>query len=430
MSKQNWLNSEILAWQKEGLVTSDQVRAIQAYYANKPTGNWARLLFSVIGAVLFGLGVILFFAWNWDDMPKAAKLGLIFAGLLASQSAGLWFHFKGYNRALGEGFAGLGTLLFGSGMILIAQIYHIDEHFPNSFVVWGLAALAMAWVLASVTQGFLAVLLLTMWFATEMWSFDSTMHAAAPLIGLGLLPLAWRERSAWLFGVAMLAFILTLLVSAVDVSEAWRWAFADAILLAVSLILIHPTVYRADFSHIASTLHNLGFLGYIILLYLFSFDEAASIFRETLAARQQDWFYFSVLAAAALAALVIAIRRELARPRQLDQLHYPLVLLSLVLILGAFFRADSVSHWLWTVTNVILLTHAIVWILTGSRDQRGRVVAMAAVLFVMVAVPRFLDLFDSLLMRALMFLLLGASLFLLGNFYQRQGRRHAPELTL
>jgi uncharacterized membrane protein len=388
------------------------------------------LLFSVIGAVLFGLGVILFFAWNWDGMPKAAKLGVIFAGLLASQSAGLWFHFKGRNRALGEGLAGLGTLLFGAGMILIAQIYHIDEHFPNSFVVWGLAALAMAWVLASVTQGFLAVLLLTLWFATEMWSFQSTMHAAAPLIGLGLLPLAWRERSAWLFGVATLAFIFTLLVSAVDVDEAWRWVFADAIVLAVSLILIHPTLYRADFPQISATLHNLGFLGYIILLYLFSFDEAASIFRQTLEVRPQDGFYFSVLAVAALVALVIAFRREMAEPRQLDQLHYPLVLLSLVLLLGAFFRADAVTPWLWTVTNVILLTHAVVWILTGSRDQHGRVVAAAAILCVMVAIPRFLDLFDSLLMRALMFLLLGASLFLLGNFYQRQGRRNAPELKI
>ena len=39
----------------------------------------------------------------------------------------------------------LGTLFFGAGIWLVAQIYHIDEHFPNGFLIWGLGALALAW---------------------------------------------------------------------------------------------------------------------------------------------------------------------------------------------------------------------------------------------------------------------------------------------
>jgi hypothetical protein len=44
-----------------------------------------------------------------------------------------------------------------------------------------------------------------------------------------------------------------------------------------------------------------------------------------------------------------------------------------------------------------------------------------------LVVARFLDLFDSLLMRSLVFLVLGAGLFYIGHLYakQKQEQRHA-----
>ena len=64
--------------------------------------------------------------------------------------------------------------------------------------------------------------------------------------------------------------------------------------------------------------------------------------------------------------------------------------------------------------------HAVLWIIDGAHTQQSRKVTLACLLFAAIAIPRFLDLFDSLLMRSLMFLALGAGLFLVGNFYQRQ----------
>ena len=50
----------------------------------------------------------------------------------------------------------LGTMFFGAGIWLIAQVYHIDEHYPNGFLLWGLGALAMAWALRSIPQAIVA----------------------------------------------------------------------------------------------------------------------------------------------------------------------------------------------------------------------------------------------------------------------------------
>ena len=425
MSKLSWLKEQLADWQKLNLVSASQAAAIMAHYESQPRISVARVVLSVIGAVLFGLGVILFFAWNWDAMSKPAKLGVVFSGLLLAQLSGVWFRLRVGNRSLGEGLLGLGTLLFGAGIILIAQIYHIDEHFPNAFVVWGLGALVMAWAVGSVAQGFLAVLLLGLWFGAELNSFHHPMHAAAPLIGLGLLPLAWRERSSWLFAVATLGFLITLLISAAY--ESGRWFFADALLLAATLVLVSGSVGRTAFPQIESTVRILGYLGYVAILYVFSFDQLDGVFRDPLAGDTVNWVYFSVLSAAALATLAVALKRELGGPRHIDQLHYALVVISTGLIVGALFLSKAVSGGVWVWANIALLIHAVIWIVVGSREQHGRTVAGAALLFAMVAVPRFLDLFDSLLMRALLFVALGAGLFLLGNFYQRQKKSAVRE---
>ncbi len=38
-------------------------------------------------------------------------------------------------------------MFYGAGIWLVAQIYNIDEHYPNGFLFWALGALAMAWAM-------------------------------------------------------------------------------------------------------------------------------------------------------------------------------------------------------------------------------------------------------------------------------------------
>ena len=425
MNKLNWLKQEVSAWLEDGLVSQAQAASILARYSDVGHTGLARLVFSVIGATLFGFGVILFFAWNWDAMSHISKLATIFLALLAAQLAGIWFRFRANNHVLGEGVLGLGTILFGAGIILIAQIYHIDEHYPNAFLAWGLGALAMAWAVASVAQGLIAVALLVLWFFVELNSFHHMLHVAAPLIGLGLLPLAWQLRSRVLFVSGTLAFLLVLLTT---IADDWKhWFFVDVMLLAASLVLFAQALERSSFPEISATVRRLGYVGYLVLMYVFSFGEAGDIFRRVPEGHGMDYVYFALLLAAALLALILAARCELRQPRHLNQTHFLLLLVSCLMTLAAFFGDDVFDGLLWVWANVAIVCHSLLWIVTGSREQRPRIVVMAGILFVALVIPRFLDLFDSLLMRSLMFLLLGAALFLLGNFYQRYRTPRLPE---
>jgi uncharacterized membrane protein len=141
-----WLFTEIERWTNDKIISEDQAAEIRARYpASPPRRSWGLILFSGLGAVVVGLGVILLLAYNWAEIPKFGKLGLVFGSIVAAHSAGLWLRWKpSPNSELGEALSLLGTMLFGAGIWLVAQVYHIDEHFPNGFLFWGLGALALS----------------------------------------------------------------------------------------------------------------------------------------------------------------------------------------------------------------------------------------------------------------------------------------------
>jgi hypothetical protein len=72
------------------------------------------------------------------------------------------------------------------------------------------------------------------------------------------------------------------------------------------------------------------------------------------------------------------------------------------------------------IANLVLLAHALLFIWHGSAEQNGREVASGCLLVASLAFARYTDLFESLLSRSLVFLILGAALFVVGNFYSRQ----------
>jgi uncharacterized membrane protein len=415
MRKETWLQKEMLAWQADNLLSEQQAQAILARYATRGS-QLARTLFSVIGAVVFGLGVILFFAWNWASMGHLSKLGVIFAALLTAHFAGAYYRQRG-QLALGEGLSALGTLLFGSGIFLISQIYHIDEHYPNAFLVWGSGALLLAWALPSVVQGVIACILYALWLSFELLHFQTSFEWAAPVLAVTLLPLAWLQRSRLLFCLALLTAVYALLVALLHRPD--HRVFVDCMLIAFTLVAVSPMIRRSTFPAVADIPRDVGYAGYLVLLVALAFREGGRLLNDLHELNHAQSVYFYVLVTLALLALIGAIRSA-AGTRPISRANFVILLLTTLITLWASEVGKQAGDTVWVWANIAALTHAVLWIIDGAHLQQGRKVMIACLLFAAIAIPRFLDLFDSLLMRSLMFLALGAGLFLVGNFYQRQ----------
>ena len=74
------LPGAVADWQTAGIITEEQATAILERYEVTDAGPASRgRLISILvtlGAVLIGLGVILFFAANWQEISKEVKLAL------------------------------------------------------------------------------------------------------------------------------------------------------------------------------------------------------------------------------------------------------------------------------------------------------------------------------------------------------------------
>ncbi|MCI0484063.1 MAG: DUF2157 domain-containing protein, partial [candidate division NC10 bacterium] len=125
------LRQELPVWVQQGWVTpgSEQQILDHAAAQRSPGVRYLPLAFSMLGVLLLGAGVITFFAANWSVMPKVAKLAILFGGMwLVYAGAGYALRYREAPQ-LGEALLLLGVILFGSNIMLIGQIYHIDAHY-------------------------------------------------------------------------------------------------------------------------------------------------------------------------------------------------------------------------------------------------------------------------------------------------------------
>ena len=121
----------------DGIITAEQGQAILGGYSAAelaPTQRaQGRLVtgLSVIGSVLVGLGVILFFAANWDGIDRLPKIGIILASIIAAHGLGYYLRYhRGYRR-VGSAMVLLACIVYGAGVHLVGQAYNVDVNDPR-----------------------------------------------------------------------------------------------------------------------------------------------------------------------------------------------------------------------------------------------------------------------------------------------------------
>jgi uncharacterized membrane protein len=176
----NRLRKEMPGWVERGWVTpAGEAAILQQAESRASHGiHVIPVALAVIGALTLGAGIILFFAANWDEMSKISKLVVLFGsmwGAYAIAGRGL----SGSARAsgvIGHAMLLLGVILFGANIQLIAQIYHIDAHYPNGVLMWALGALALVWAVPSQVVAVAGIALATLWSGMETLDFDRYVH--------------------------------------------------------------------------------------------------------------------------------------------------------------------------------------------------------------------------------------------------------------
>jgi uncharacterized membrane protein len=416
-----WLQGEIETWRREGIIDDAQALRLAGRYgmADQHQG-WSRFIFSALGAVLLGLGVILFFAYNWQEMGRASKLALIFSGISAAHVSGWLLSVPGRGHEnLGECLHLLGTMLFGAGIWLVSQIYHMDAHTPNAFLVWSLAALAMAWAMPSIAQAMLAVLLMFFWNWFEVIRFNTPVHWGPWIVAGPVIGLAWTYRSRTLLFFSCAMFIVSFSLNAAHLND-------DAVLpivLALSSVCLGVAHLAAKtrFPQSASALFWLGNFLYLLLLFLLTFGDMGGVLSESDLLTWPVWLYWGSAAAVALLAWCffwIAARERMETRDEI--IEAAMIFIALLIVVVSPVVGKFGQHW-WF--SLLFFGHGVIWLVRGMHQLRWQPAALGGGMLAALILARFVDLFDSLLIRSMVFLILGAGLFAVGMIFSRSRNR-------
>ena len=146
-----WIKKEVENWEIRKIIDQDQAQEILSLYEldgtssdlknlKKAGSSGLTTVVSVMGALLVGIGVILFVASNWKNIPGLLKLILLFGITFATYFAGwdLKFGRRTYPK-LGHALLFLASVFVGATIFLSAQIFNVNADEPWLVLLWFLA---------------------------------------------------------------------------------------------------------------------------------------------------------------------------------------------------------------------------------------------------------------------------------------------------
>jgi uncharacterized membrane protein len=113
------------------------------------------------GAVLVGLGIILFIGTNWEVIPDAVKTMMLFVVVIASYMLGVFLRDSKNLFRTGEAIMLIGAFAMGGGMALVSQTYNVfSETYAIVVLLWALALIFPTYIFLSKPHSvFLAIIL-------------------------------------------------------------------------------------------------------------------------------------------------------------------------------------------------------------------------------------------------------------------------------
>ncbi len=136
---------QILQWARQGHLKKDSLpNAFRLAEAEPCPGDWGQFLDGLMlwfGAIFMAIGVIFFFAFNWQEMGRLAKFGLVEICIVAAVAI-CWK--LGLDRLSGKAALFAATLLIGALLALVGQTYQTGADPWQLFATWAL--MVLPWV--------------------------------------------------------------------------------------------------------------------------------------------------------------------------------------------------------------------------------------------------------------------------------------------
>ena len=420
------LHREALGWVEDGIISGSQAEAICRRYGidyhDQAQHSFGYYVLIALGYLFIGLAVIVLIGENWENIPRAVRMGGLIGLTLVCNGIGLnaWQREK---PAVAVLWFFLGGLMYGASIMLIAQIYHIGEHYPDGIFWWALGVFPVALLLRSNLIMALAAVLALIWFFVE-----AGLGFYPLLFPLFLLALAWHnlrlKPSIILFLVLMAGLGIFL-----EYSLAWlfgeraRYDFGAENVMAGAAVLVlyqglaewldqRPEHYLVDYAA-ALKLWTLRFA--LLGLLVFSFEEPWRELLQTRWDNQGPVILISVLFSVLAVGLAYMAKRSVVKITS----TLAFVVLYLAALTAVLNLTEQHSSTLQVADNVVLVMAGIWLIVQGIREGVTHYFYLGVFTVLLTGLLRYIDLVGDYIGAAILFAVFAAILLISARYWKK-----------
>ncbi len=393
--------SQIKQWLKDGTITRPQAKKMLAdttQYRKESTSNKLIVSISTIGAILIGIGAILFIASNWRAIPNVMKVLILLAATFISYFLGYLFAYEKKNLPkVGNVLLFLGALLFGASVFLVAQIYNITANHNSLVLIWLIGILPLVYALKSVSIAGLASLLYFIW--GYLLIFQNNIFST-----ILLLPIILLVAGVLLFGIGALHYISDSLAT---IARTYRIAGIKAVMISLFLLTFRffsgPEIRRQLSMVTDPTISN--------------FTRVSPHFT-------------AIFVTLSIIAILITVINLLFNTSKSDTnvLENTINLTLLATILIFFFYPPTTNLYI-VLFNLIISGIIFVLLYVGYQRSDMKLINIGMGFFSLLVIVRYFDFFWNLLDRSLFFLIGGIILVLGGISLELKRRQLRDRFT-
>lgn len=157
------MDDETREWVNQDVITEEQRDEILSRYEGEDRSRAVRVIL-ILGAVMVGLGALLFVGANWSAIPVAGRMLLLVSLTTTAYYSGWNVKYKreGWNK-VGDALLFIGSLSVGATLFLTAQTFNVEANVHWLLLLWLVAVAPASYAVDSKPTLLLSMVLLGWW---------------------------------------------------------------------------------------------------------------------------------------------------------------------------------------------------------------------------------------------------------------------------
>ncbi|MEK6869059.1 MAG: DUF2157 domain-containing protein [Nanoarchaeota archaeon] len=383
------MDKELISkWLRERVINQAQAKRMLAdvkAYKKESSSNKFIAALSTIGAILLGIGAILFIASNWQELSSLAKTIILVSSTAISYYIGYLFRYQKKNLPkVGSALLFLGALLFGATIILVTQIYNLNANNHILVLIWLIGILPLVYALKSMPIAGLASLLFYLW--------------------IGLF---FSSDNSWFFFGFLGRFTIILFITG-----------------SIMLFAIGGLHYLSNkFKDIARTYRIASLKVLMVSLFLLTFDWFSKLdsYRSEWFNEVQGQITIGIVIFSIIAIIISIVNWFFNKSQSLAIYEGPISIALIGLILIFFFYPSETSIYV-LIFNLLFAVITLLFLYLGYHREDMTLVNLGMFWMSIFLIAKYFDWFWELLERSTFFLI-GGIILVLGSIVLEKKRR-------